>query len=448
MPELGVRYATTTGGLEIAYTIVGDGPVEVVVVPGIASHLDLVADVPWYSGVFQHPPQYARFVAFDKRGGGLSDRSFGTGSLEDRIDDIRAVMDAAGVGRAAVWGAIDGGPMAIAFAATYPERVIALVLWTTYARWSWAPDYPIGVPREVFERYIDRFGRAWGTGRALGRYTVDSDDYATSMQRLARLERNVATPRAIVEQVRLNFEVDVRAALPLVQAPTLVAQCADDPHSPTAWSRYMAERIPNARYVELPGNFNGSWERASWEPMVVEIEAFLTGVRPPPFRDFERTLATVLFTDIVESTRRAEELGDRRWRDLLDAHDAVVRGELARLGGREVNHAGDGFLATFDGPVRAIRCGQAIVAAVDDLGLSVRTGLHTGECERRGDNLAGMAVHIGARVSALAGPGEVLVSSTVKDLVLGSGIEFEDRGLHSLKGVEGEWRLFAALPST
>jgi class 3 adenylate cyclase/pimeloyl-ACP methyl ester carboxylesterase len=448
MPELDVRYATTTGGLQIAYTIVGNGPVDVVTVPGLASHLDLVADVPWYAGVFQYPPGYARYIVFDKRGGGLSDRSFGTGSLEDRMDDIRAVMDAAGLPRAAVWGAIDGGPLAIAFAATYPERVTALVLWTTYARWSWAPDYPIGVPREVFERYVERLERAWGTGRALGRYTIESDDHASTTRRMARVERNVATPRGIVEQVRLNYEADVRAALPLVQAPTLIAQCVDDPHSPTAWSQYMAERIPNARYVEMPGNFNGSWQGASWEPMVIEIEAFLTGVRPPPTRDLDRVLATVLFTDIVESTQQAEALGDRQWRGLLDAHDAVVRDRLAGCGGREVNYTGDGFVATFDGPVRAIRCAQTIVAGVADLGLAIRTGLHTGEVERRGDDLAGLAVHIGARVCALSGPGEVLVSSTVKDLVLGSGIEFEDRGLHSLKGVEGEWRLFAALPST
>jgi class 3 adenylate cyclase len=223
-----------------------------------------------------------------------------------------------------------------------------------------------------------------------------------------------------------------------------VGHCADDPRYPSSWSRYIADRIPNARYVEFPGNFDGSWQLASWEPLAAEMEEFLTGVRPPAFRDVERTLATVLFTDIVESTQRAEALGDQRWRDLLDAHDTLVRGELARFGGREVTHAGDGFLATFDGPVRAIRCAQAIVAGVVDLGIAVRTGLHTGEAERRGDDLAGLAVHIGARVAALADPGEVLVSSTVKDLVLGSGIEFEDRGMHSLKGVEGEWHLFAA----
>jgi class 3 adenylate cyclase/alpha-beta hydrolase superfamily lysophospholipase len=387
-------------------------------------------------------------IAFDKRGGGLSDRSFGTGTLEDRMDDVRAVMDAVELRRAAVMGAIDGAPMAIAFAATYPERVTALVLWTAYARLARAPDYPSGIPRDTYERAIERTRRLWGSGRELIRFTIGADDHADALRRLARLERNVGTPRAIAEQFMLNYETDVTAALPLVQAPTLVAHCAEDPRYPPAWSRYIADRIPNARYVEFPGNFNGSWRRASWDPLAIEMEEFLTGVRPATSRDFDRVLATVLFTDIAESTQHAEALGDRRWRDLLDAHDTLVRGELARFGGREVNHAGDGFLATFDGPVRAIHCAQAIVAGVQDLGLSVRTGLHTGECERRGDDLAGMAVHIGARVSALAGPGEVLVSSTVKDLVLGSGIEFEDRGLHSLKGVEGEWRLFAALPST
>jgi class 3 adenylate cyclase len=337
--------------------------------------------------------------------------------------------------------------MAIAFAATYPERVTALVLWTAYARLAQAPDYPTGIPRDVYESAIDRTRRFWGTGRALIGYTVDADDHADALRRLARLERNVATPRAIAEQFMLNYQTDVSPALPLVQAPTLVGHCAEDPRYPSSWSRYIADRIPNARYVEFPGNFDGSWRRASWEPLAIEMEAFLTGVRPPAFRDVERTLATVLFTDIVESTQRAEGLGDRRWRDLLDAHDAVVRAELVRFGGREVNRAGDGFLATFDGPVRAIRCAQAIVTGIDGLGLSVRTGLHTGECDWRGDDLAGMAVHIGARVAAIAGPGEVLVSSTVKDLVLGSGLEFEDRRMHALKGVEGEWHLFAAKES-
>jgi class 3 adenylate cyclase len=334
--------------------------------------------------------------------------------------------------------------MAIAFAATYPERVTALVLWAGHARTSWAPDYPIGVPRDAFERGVNDIRKGWGTGRALARYTVDVDDYADVTRRLARLERNVGTPRSIAEQFALNYEVDVRAALPLVQAPTLVMQCADDRSFRPAHSRFMADHIPNARYVEFPGNFNGSWRFASWEPLRVEMEEFLTGVRPQPVRDVERMLATVLFTDIVESTQRAKELGDRRWRECLDAHDAVVRGELARFGGREVNHTGDGFVSTFDGPVRAIRCAQAIVAGVSDLDLAVRTGLHTGECERRGDDIAGMAVHIGARVAARAAPSDVLVSSTVKDLVLGSDIEFDDRGTHTLKGVDGEWHLFAA----
>jgi class 3 adenylate cyclase len=226
-----------------------------------------------------------------------------------------------------------------------------------------------------------------------------------------------------------------------------VMQCADDRNFRAVHSRYLADQIPNARYVEFPGSFNGSWLPARWEPLRVEMEEFLTGVRPPPVRDFERTLATVLFTDIVDSTRLAESLGNRRWRELLDVHDAVVREQLAGCGGREVNYTGDGFVATFDGPVRAIRCAQAIVAGVADLGLAIRTGLHTGEVERRGDDLAGLAVHIGARVCALAAAGEVLVSSTVKDLVLGSDIPFEDRGMHSLKGVEGEWHLFAAKES-
>jgi class 3 adenylate cyclase/pimeloyl-ACP methyl ester carboxylesterase len=444
MPELDIRYAETTGGLQIAYTVVGDGPIDVVVVPGIAAHLDLVADVPWYTPLLQHPPPYARMVAFDKRGGGLSDRSFGTGTLEDRMDDVRAVMDAVGLRRAALIGTIDGAPMAIAFAATYPERVTALVLWAAYARLTQAPDYPAGIPRDVYESAIERTRRLWGTGRALIRYTVDADDHAEAIRRLAHLERNVGTPRAIAEQFMLNYATDVSTALPLVQAPTLVTHCADDPRYPPEWSRYIADRIPNARYVEFPGNFDGSWRRASWEPFAAEMEEFLTGVRPPAFRDVERTLATVLFTDIVDSTKHAEALGDHRWRELLDAHDAIVRGELASFGGREVNRAGDGFLATFDGPVRAIRCAQAIVGGVQDLDVAVRTGLHTGECERRGNDLAGLAVHIGARVAALAGPEEVLVSSTVKDLVLGSGIDFDDRGMHSLKGVEGEWHLFAA----
>ncbi len=444
MGDLDIRYAETTGGLEFAYAVVGNGPIDVVVVPGIAAHLDLVSEVPWYTPILQNPPPYARMIAFDKRGGGLSDRSFGTGTLEDRMDDVRAVMDAVGLRRAAVMGAIDGAPMAIAFAATYPDRVTALVLWSAYARLAQAPDYPIGIARDVYEGAIERTRRLWGTGRALIGYTVDAEDHADALRRLAHLERNVGTPRAIAEQFMLNYETDVSTALPLVQAPTLVAHCAEDPRYPAPWSQYIADRIPNARYVEFPGNFDGSWRRASWEPLAVEMEAFLTGVRPPAFRDVERTLATVVFTDIVESTQRAEALGDRRWRELLDAHDALVRGELARFGGREVTHAGDGFLATFDGPVRAIRSRRRSSPASPISVLGSARAFTPVSASGAVTTSPALPCTSARRVSALAGPGEVLVSSTVKDLVLGSGIEFDDRGMHSLKGVEGEWHLFAA----
>jgi class 3 adenylate cyclase/DNA-binding winged helix-turn-helix (wHTH) protein len=433
------RYARS-GDVHIAYQVIGGGDLDVVLVPGWVSHLESAWEQPAIARFFRRLASFARLILIDRRGTGLSDRVAEVPSLEERMDDVRAVMDAAGSERAALFGLSEGGPMCLLFAATYPERTRSLVLFGTTAQVMRSEDYPIGIPAESFEAFMDLIVAGWGTG-------VSAEVFAPSVARdpvfrrtWGRIERNSASPAGIQTLMRMLYETDVRHVLPEVRVPTLVLQREGDRAMRKEGARFIAERIADARYVELPGEDHLPWV-GDGDAILDEVEEFLTGTRTT--REVDRVLTTILFTDIAASTARAAGLGDRRWRDLLAAHDACVRRELARFRGREVKQVGDGFLATFDGPARAIRCARAIRDAVRALGIEIRAGLHTGECEYVGDDVGGIAVHIGARVAAAAEPGEVLVSGTVKDLVAGSGLAFDDRGTHRLRGVPGEWRLFS-----
>jgi class 3 adenylate cyclase len=433
VPE--TRYAKS-GDLRIAYQVTGSGPLDLVFVPGFVSNLDLGWEDTGRVYFLSRLAAFSRLILFDKRGTGLSDRTAGIATLELRMDDVRAVMDAARCERAAIFGVSEGGPMSMLFAATYPERARALVLYGTYARNP-------GLSGDLLKHRIESIERAWGTGeyaRALAPNKARDEDY---LHTLARWERQGASPSAAIALMQMNSEIDVRQVLPSVRVPTLVLHRVGDSRIPVDVGRYLATHIPDAKYVELPGgdhSFIG--ERAITDQIVDEVEEFLTGSRTAAEPD--RVLATVLFTDIVDSTKRAAELGDRDWRLLRDRHDDAVREELARYRGREVKTLGDGFLATFDGPARAVRCAAAIIDKVRPLGIEVRSGLHTGEIEVKRDDVAGIAVHIAARVVGFAGTGEVLVSSTVRDLVAGSGLRFHDRGSHALKGLPEPLHLFAA----
>ena len=438
------RY-TRSGGVDIAYQVVGDGPLDVVWVPGFVSHVEMFWDLPGFGDAWRRFARFARLIVFDKRGTGLSERASRLPTLEERMDDVRAVMDAADSRRAALVGMSEGGPMAILFAATYPERTAALVLWGTFARAAFAPDCPAGAAPDVVESLYDFIREKWGTGRVLARVSMQDltpDD--AILGGFGRAERNAGTPSAAVMAMRFGAETDVRHVLPAIRVPTLVAHRTGDPLVNVELGRQLAANIPGARLLELPGDFHLGGIPGCNDALFDEIEEFLTGTRTAPAPDVDRVLVTILFTDIVGSTERAAALGDRRWRALLDAHDAAVRQTLAGMRGRELKTTGDGFMAAFDGPARAIRCAKAITDAARRLGLDVRAGLHTGECEVRGDDLTGLAVHIGARTAALAGPGEVLLTGTVRDLVAGSELEFDDRGEHELRGVPGRWRVFSA----
>ena len=431
-PIARTKYADS-GGLSIAYQDVGTGR-PVLWVPGFVSHLELMWELPVFGGLVEHVARFSRLIIFDKRGTGLSDRNLGAGPLEDRMDDIRAVLDACRVERAAIVGISEGGPLAILFSASYPERVSQLVLYGSYAKG--------GGPTARLEAFCDTMSTRWGDGVTADLYMQGCDDRAR--EAVGRFERFACTPAGAERKMRLDAEIDVRPALPTVQAPTLVIHNEHDPVVNVAGGRELAAGIPNATLVELAGDFHAHWDPTRYDTLAGHIEEFLTGHVTSRADDVDRVLATVLFSDIVDSTALATEVGDRRWHALLDEHDTVVRRELDRYRGKEVNTTGDGFVATFDGPGRAIRCGHAILDATRPLGVRLRIGVHTGECERRGDDLAGIAVHIGARVAGLALPDEVLVTRTVKDLVSGSGIEFAARGEHTLKGVDGGWELLAA----
>jgi pimeloyl-ACP methyl ester carboxylesterase len=431
------RYAKS-GDVNIAYQVVGDGPRDLVLVPGFVSHLAKDWEEPGYAHFLERLASFSRLIRFDKRGTGLSDRPGGLPDLETRMDDVRAVMDAVGSDQAALFGYSEGGPMSILFAATYPQRTQALVLYGTYAKRRDPNDeYPWAPTREDRIRVAEEIERTWGTEADLGTMAPNADEAMVRWWR-SRAQAS-ASPGAARDLILMNSEIDIRHVLPSIGVPTLVLHRRDDRDSRLEEGRYIADRIPGARFLQLSGDDHFPAVRP--DEILDEVEEFLTGARRAPESD--RVLATVLFTDIVGSTERAAALGDRAWRRVLERHHHVVRRELERWRGREVDTAGDGFLATFDGPARGIRAAGAIGQALRPLGLEIRAGLHTGEVELHGDEIAGIAVHTGARVAALAGAGEVLVSSTVKDLVAGSGIEFEERGEHELKGVPGAWRLYA-----
>jgi class 3 adenylate cyclase len=434
------RYARS-GTVSIAYQVVGDGPIDLVYVPGFISHVELAWEMPPVVHMIQRLTSFARLIMFDKRGTGLSDPVVGAPTLEERIDDVRAVMEAAGSERAALMGVSEGVPMSILFAATHPELTTGLVLYGGMARSTEAPDYPWATPAEALIESSMEMSPFMFEGAAIEVMAPSMADDPRAREMFARFQRYAATP-AMLEQVFLMFlDIDVRSILPTVDVPTLILHRRGDQAVNRRGSEWMATQIPDAKYVELTGIDHAVYAGDS-DAIIDEIEEFLTGVRRAT--EVDRVLATVMFTDIVDSTKRASAMGDRSWRDLLESQNEVIRGELARYRGHEVKTLGDGMLATFDGPARAIRCALAVTEAVRPLGIEVRVGLHTGEVELVDDDVAGIAVHIAARVGALAGTGEVLVSSTVKDLVAGSGIAFTERGEHELKGIPDRWRLFSA----
>ena len=439
------QYAKS-GRAHIAYQVLGEGPLDLVLVHGWVSHLELLWEQPAAARSLRRLASFSRLILFDKRGTGLSDPVpvDQLPTLEQRMDDVRAVMDAAGSERAALMGTSEGGPMNLLFAATHPKRTAALILVASYARLSAASDYPGGTPTEVTDNLLDRIDREWGTGVTLGAVAASHKDDPQMLEWWARYQRQAASPGAAVALLRMAYDSDVRAVLSAIRTPTLILHRAKDRMMPVAHSRYLAQHIQGAKFVELPGQ-DHLFFVGDADAMLDEIQEFLTGTREPG--EPERILATVLFADIVASTERAAQLGDHRWHELLESYYELARRELTRFRGREIDTAGDGFFATFDGPARAVRCAESIMMRVRALGIEVRAGLHTGECEIIGEKVGGIAVHIGARVAALARPGEVLVSNTVKDLVAGSGLVFEERGSHALKGVPGEWRLYAATPA-
>ena len=436
------RYARS-GDAHIAYQVFGEGDLDLVFVPGFVSNIEHYWEMPRVPDLLERLGSFARVVMFDKRGTGLSDPVAGPPPLEQRMDDMQAVMGAAGVERAALFGISEGGPASLLFAATYPDRTSALVLYGSTPRFRTDSDISWGATDKQMELVLADISARWGDGAVLEAFAPSGVGDPAMEELWSKFQRAGASPAMGRAVIAALFEIDVRDILPTIQVPTLILHRKGDLVAPVEGARLMAERIPDARYVEFDGTDHVPFT-GDFNPMLDEMEEFLTGTRQA--RPLDRVLATVMFTDIVDSTRRAAEAGDRRWRDLIARHDELTRRQLGRFRGREVKTLGDGFLATFDGPARAIECASAIRDGVRPLGLEMRAGLHTGECELAGDDVRGMAVNIGARIGALASPGEVLVSGTVKDLVVGADLEFADRGEHELKGVPGTWRLFAATP--
>jgi len=442
MTQPKTEYARS-GNVHIAYQVVGQGPLDLVFVQGWVSHVELAWDEPTLASFLDRLASFSRLITFDKRGTGLSDRvpDDQLPTLEERMDDLRVVMDKVGSERAALFGVSEGGNLCALFAATFPERTTALVMADTYAKRAWSPDYPWAPTPEKRQKEYELVEREWGNLMDLDHYIPSKIGDETFARRLATYWRRAASPGAAVALLRMNTQIDIRSILPTIRVPTLILHRTGDLDVNVEEGRYIAARIPGAKFVELPGDDHLPWI-GDQDAFLDEVQEFLTGVRPP--RAVDRVLATIMFTDIVGSTEFAARIGDQAWKSLLQQHDALVRKELVRFRGREEKTTGDGFFATFDGPARAIRCASSIRDNVRRLGVEIRAGLHTGEIELGDDHVGGIAVHIGARVAANAEPGEVLVSSTVKDLVSGSGVTFADRGLHTLKGVPGEWRLFSA----
>jgi len=431
-----------SGDLRIAYQVVGGGAFDLVYVPGFVSNLDSNWERPDVASFLSRLAGFSRLILFDKRGTGLSDRAAGIANLEERMDDVRAVMDAAGSDRAALFGISEGGAMSMLFAGTYPQRVQAMVLYGAYAR------HPLLASEDYLRRRIETIDRLWGTGEYLLSWFAPHTSSDVAARRIAaRFERGSASPAAAIALTKMNSEIDARDILPAIRVPTMIIHRAGDSVVPVEAGRYIAANIPGAKYLELPGDNHAPW----YEPEIIdrivgETEEFLTGSRSEA--EIDRVLATVMFTDIVESTKRAAELGDRKWRALLDRHDETVRQQFARFRGHEVKNLGDGFLATFDGPARAVRCASAIAEAVQLLGIAVRNGLHTGEIVLKPGDIGGIAVHTAARVVNIAEAGETVVSGTVRDLVAGSGLRFRDRGLHQLRGLPEKLQLYSLLTAT
>ena len=437
-----IHYAHSPDGVDIAYQVVGDGPIDIVFVPGFVSHLDLMWDVPWFAAIRDQLSSFGRLVTFDKRGTGLSDRNLGFGSLEERMQDIRHVMDAAGSGEAHVFGISEGGPLALLFAANHPDRVLSVATYGTFARLAAGDDHPIGVDPELIAAFLSAVHEQWGSGRAMSFFLQNVPESREVEQTMARYERSACTPQMADEILRRNVEIDIRGLLGTVRVPTLVLHSSGDPLVPVAHGRYLAEHLPAASLVEHPANFHGSW-RAEDLWFLDHLRTSFAADAPARPPSSTRKLATILFTDIVESTQHAVTLGDGAWRKLLDVHDDACAQSVGRFGGHLVKTTGDGLLATFDSPSAGIDCAREIRTRVSALGIKIRAGVHTGEVELRGDDVGGIGVHIGARIASLAEADEVWVSRTVKDLTTGSGLELIDRGRHSLKGVPEEWELYA-----
>lgn len=434
------RY-TKVGDVHIAYQVTGDGPRDLVIVPGIYTHLEEQWTEPSSARFLERLASFSRLILFDPRGTGLSDRAPELPLLEEQMDDVNAVLDAVGSRRAALMGISQGGPMAALYAATYPNRTTALILYGTYAVVRADEDFPWGRDPAWLEEWGDVLDRQWGTGALLDRLAPSRAGDPAFRRWWSRFERYASAPGNALAYFHMNEQIDIRSVLPTIGVPTLVLHREHDAFRGIETSRHLAERIPTAKLVSLPGEDHVQW-LGDQDALLGEVEEFLTGSRPSP--EPVRVLVTVLFLDIVGSTDRAAELGDRRWRALLEGFRELVRSELHSHRGREVDTAGDGFLATFDGPARAVRAALTVRDAVGELGLQIRAGLHTGEIELTEDDVTGIAVHIAARVMAEAAPSEVLVSRTVTDLVVGAGLEFEDRGERPLKGIPGAWRLYAA----
>ncbi len=429
------RY-TKSGDVHIAYQVFGEGTVNVVLAPPFVSNIESYWESPDLVHWLLRFGTFARVAMFDKRGTGVSDRVAEVAGLDQRMDDLRAVMDAAGMEKAALLGISEGGSLAALFAATHPERCSALILYGSFARFSsWFPT------EDAFAQFLGYIDQAWGTGGTAAFFARSRTNDPACVRWFGRFERLGASPSAAAAYMRMNSQIDISDIVSTIRVPTLVIHRTDDKAINVEGGRFLAEHIPGARYIELPGVDHAPMVGDNADEIVDAIQEFLTGSRAPVLVD--RVLATVLFTDIVGSTEKAVALGDRLWHGVLDNHHATIRRNLSRFRGHEVKTTGDGILATFDGPARGVRCACAITDEIRPLGIEVRAGLHTGECEVMGDDVGGIAVHIGARVAALAGAGEVLVSSTVKDLVAGSGLRFGDRGSQSLKGVPGEWHIYA-----